>query len=95
MKLLNRKTRVNTEDPLGRGLDAVIVVVLFLAAGYGVDRLFGTVPVFMIVFTLIGAVGLFAKFRYAYEARIAELESQRATRDDAARVAPTGRNEAA
>lgn len=85
MKLLNRQTRVNTEDPLGRGLDAVIVIVLFFGAGFGLDRLLDTTPIFMIAFTLLGAVGLFAKFKYAYEARIAELEAQRDARTAAHR----------
>ncbi len=95
MKLLNRTTRVNTEDPLGRGLDAVIVIALFLAAGFGLDRLAGTTPLFMIGCTVVGAVGLFAKFKYAYDARMTELEAERAARADAARMASTRRNEAA
>lgn len=97
MKLLNRQTRVNTEDPLGRGLDAVIVIALFLAAGFGLDRLFGTMPVFMIVLTLVGAVGLFIKFKYAYEARMLELEAEREARAAraAAPVPPARRSEVA
>ena len=55
MKLLpiNTQKRVNTEDSLGHGMDAVIMLVLFLLAGFGLDRLFGTMPLFMIVMTVI------------------------------------------
>jgi len=79
MKLLpiNPQKRVNTEDPLGHGMDAVIMLVLFLLAGFGLDRLFGTMPIFMIAMTLLGSVGLFLKFKYQYEARMDELEEQR------------------
>lgn len=80
MKLLPRSpkdVRVNTEDSLGHGMDAVIMLVLFLGAGYGLDQLFGTLPVFMIVMTVIGAVGLFARFYYKYEQRMNEHDEQR------------------
>ncbi|MFN3255657.1 MAG: hypothetical protein ACE37B_08170 [Ilumatobacter sp.] len=80
MKLLPkppRNVRVNTEDSLGHGMDAVIVMVLFLAAGFGLDRLVGTMPVFMVIMSLLGGVGLFAKFKYRYEQRMDELEAER------------------
>lgn len=80
MKLLPkppRNVRVNTEDSLGHGLDAVIVIVLFLALGFGLDRLLGTMPVFMVVMVVLGAIGLFAKFKYRYEERMDELDRER------------------
>jgi Putative F0F1-ATPase subunit Ca2+/Mg2+ transporter len=72
-----RDVRVSTDDSLGHGMDAVGVLVLFLGAGWGLDRLFGTMPVFMIVMTLLGSVGLFAKFKYSYEQRMSELDGER------------------
>jgi ATP synthase protein I len=78
MKLLPKQTRVDTQDSLGLGIEAAIIVVLFLGLGYGLDRLFGTMPVLMIVFTVLGAVGLFAKWKYRYDDRMNELESERA-----------------
>lgn len=79
MKFLPIKTdvRVNTEDSLGHGMDAVFMLVLFLGAGYGIDRVAGTTPLFMIVMTLLGSTGLFLKFKYSYEARMDELDAQR------------------
>jgi len=80
MKLLPRppkNVRVNTEDSLGHGMDAVIMLAIFLGAGFGLDRLFGTMPVFMIVMTVIGSVGLFARFFYQYEAKMNEHDEQR------------------
>jgi ATP synthase protein I len=80
MKLLPRppkNVRVNTEDSLGHGMDAVIMMAIFLGAGYGLDRLFGTIPVFMIVMTVVGAIGLFARFYYTYEAKMEEHDQRR------------------
>lgn len=85
MKLLKKDTRVNTEDSLGRGMDAVLTLAIFVAAGYGLDRLFGTLPIFMIVLTVIAAVGLFARFKYRYDARMDELEAARLGRSAGAR----------
>jgi F0F1-type ATP synthase assembly protein I len=77
MKLLPKQTRVDTQDSLGLGIEAAIIAVLFLGVGYGLDRLFGTTPIFMIVLTVVGAVGLFAKWKYRYDDRMNELEAQR------------------
>ncbi len=79
MKFLpvNKSTQVNTGDSLGHGMDAVIMLAIFLLGGYGLDRLFGTMPIFMIVMTVIGSVGLFYKFKASYSARMDELEAQR------------------
>lgn len=80
MKLIPKQTRVNTTDSLGHGMDAVVTLVVFMAIGFGIDRLAGTLPVFVVVFTLIGAVGLFLKFKYRYEDRMNELEAERRAR---------------
>jgi ATP synthase protein I len=78
MKLLPKQTRVDTQDSLGLGIEAAIITVLFLGVGYGLDRLFGTTPIFMIALTVVGAIGLFAKWKYRYDDRMNELEAQRA-----------------
>jgi ATP synthase protein I len=80
MKLLPQQTRVDTQDGLGLGIEAAVIMALFLGVGYGLDWLFGTTPVFMIVFTLLGAVGLFAKWKYRYDDRMNELEAERAAK---------------
>jgi ATP synthase protein I len=80
MKLLPRppkNVRVNSGDSLGHGMDAVVMLAIFLGVGYGLDRLFETVPVFMIVMTVVGAVGLFARFYYQYERKMDQHESER------------------
>ena len=80
MKLLPRPgtaRRPRSDDSLGQGMDAVIMLVMFLGLGYGLDRLFGTVPVFMIVLTIVGSVGLFARFYYGYARRMEEHDAVR------------------
>ena len=80
MKLLPKQTRVDTQDGLGLGIEAAVIMALFLGVGYGFDWLFGTTPVFMIVLTVLGAVGLFAKWKYRYDDRMNELEAERAAK---------------
>ncbi len=88
MKLLSRLTRplrrtvrsdvrIDPTDGPGHGMDAVVTLVIFFGIGFGIDRLAGTTPIFMIVFTVLGAVGLFAKFKYRYDAAMEQLEEER------------------
>lgn len=77
MKLLPKQPRVNTEDSVGLGIEAAVIIALFLGLGYVIDRIAGTTPIFMIVMTVIGAIGLFAKLKYRYDDRMDELEAQR------------------
>lgn len=78
MKLHPKQTRVDTQDSLGLGIEAAIIVALFFGVGYGLDWLFGTTPIFMIVLSVLGAVGLFVKWKYRYDDRMNELEAERA-----------------
>ena len=84
MKLLPTQPRVNTEDSLGLGIEVAVIIALFFGLGFVLDRLLGTTPLFMIAMTLVGAVGLFAKFKYRYDDRMNELEAQRAAKSAAA-----------
>ena len=58
-------------------MDAAFMLVLFLGVGYSLDRIVGTMPLFMILMTLLGSVGLFLKFKYRYEDRMSEHDAQR------------------
>ena len=80
MKLLPTQTRVDTQDSLGLGIEAAVIMALFFGLGFLGDRLFGTAPILMIVMSVLGAVGLFAKFKYRYDERMTELEAQRTGR---------------
>lgn len=77
MDLLPKKQRRTSDDGLGRGMEFAILVLMFLGIGYLVDRLFGTKPVFMIVFVVIALIGQFASMWYSYDARMRQHEDDR------------------
>lgn len=77
MKLLRTNVRVNPRDSVGQGLDAVITLVVFLAAGFFLDRWLGTLPWFMIGLTIVAAVGVFYKLKLGYEARMDQHDQER------------------
>jgi F0F1-type ATP synthase assembly protein I len=72
---LTRSTRVG--DALGQGVDAALVVVVFLGIGYVLDRWLGTTPLLTIGMFLLAMIGLFYTWKARYLARMEELEAQR------------------
>lgn len=42
------------------------IPVLFALMGLGIDSVFGTKPIFLVTFAIIGAVGVFVREWYAY-----------------------------
>lgn len=86
-----QQTRLTPGDSLGHGMDAAILLALFLLAGFGLDRLFGTMPVFMIIMSIVGAVGIFVKFKYNYDATMDEHEAKRLGRSAASAPANSER----
>ncbi len=94
MKLLPRITpttkKVDTREPLGHGFDAAIVIMIFFGLGWGIDAIVGTRPLFLM--TLFGAIGVFLRFWYQYDARMTQLEAERSAKAasrTASRVATT------
>ena len=77
MKLLPTQTRVRTDDSLGTAIEIAVVMALFGLGGWALDRWLGTVPVFLIVGVVLAAVGLFAKYKYRYEATMERLDAER------------------
>jgi F0F1-type ATP synthase assembly protein I len=81
MKLLPSPPRTTrTSDAVGHGTDIALTVAVMFGVGYGLDRWLGTAPVFMIVMTVLAGIGFFAKFKYQYDARMDQLEAERAER---------------
>ena len=63
-----------------QGMDAALTVALFLGVGFLLDRWLGTTPVFMVVLTVVAAIGFFAKFKYRYDADMSRHEAELAAR---------------
>ena len=80
MRRLTTPKRVEPDDSVVQGMEAVFALVLFLGLGVLTDRWLETSPVFTIGMTLLGAVGVFLRFKYAYIARMDRLEADRRER---------------
>ena len=57
------------------GYELVFSPLLFALVGYGLDRLFGTVPVLTIIFAVVGLAGAVAKIYYGYRAEMEQHEA--------------------
>ncbi len=87
MKLIPTNPRVTRgDDAIGRGMDVALTVLLFFGIGYALDRWLGTTPWFMIAMVVLASVGFFASFKYRYDARMEQLEAERAARTAAGKV---------
>ncbi|PIE31602.1 MAG: hypothetical protein CSA55_05340 [Ilumatobacter coccineus] len=65
------------DDTLGVGIESGVLLMLFAGIGYLIDRQLNTLPIFIIVFLVVGAVGVFAKLKVEYTARMDRLEDER------------------
>ena len=74
--------RVEPDDSVVQGMEAVFALVLFLGLGVLIDRWLDTAPVFTIGMMLLGAVGVFFRFKYAYIARMDRLDADRRGRSN-------------
>lgn len=79
-------TRVSATDT--QGIENALAVALLFGIGYGLDRWLGTTPWLMIVFALLGAVGVFAKMKYRYDEQMAQHEAERRERAREGQVQP-------
>ncbi|MEM8620848.1 MAG: hypothetical protein AAGF73_14110 [Actinomycetota bacterium] len=75
--LLRPNLKINHSDSLGRGMDITFTFLVFVGLGLGLDLLLGTLPWLTLVFSTLGAVGLFARFKYRYDMQMERLERER------------------
>ena len=57
------------------GYELVFSPLILALIGFGIDKLFGTVPVFTVLFAVLGLVGVVVKLYYNYRA---EMEAHEA-----------------
>lgn len=84
MKILPTPERIRaaassgTDQGLGQGAEIAIGLLVFFGIGAGLDWLLGTTPIFMIALTIFCAIGQFVRLWYGYDARMRNLEADRA-----------------
>jgi len=57
------------------GFELVFSPLLLALVGYGLDRLLGTLPVFTIVFAVVGLAGAVVKLYFTYRYEMQQHES--------------------
>ena len=77
MKLLPKPKPVSLDSGVSQGIEMAVGLVVFFLMGWGLDALFGTVPLFMISFTVFAMVGQFVKMYFIYSRDMRHLEDQR------------------
>lgn len=70
---------------MSRAFEFAITPIIFGAAGYGLDALFGTRPFITIGFATFAVVGLLVRTWYGYDAEMRSIESKSAWSADRAR----------
>jgi len=76
----SRPASNNADTTLGSGIESGIVLLIFVGIGYGIDRWLDTSPVFTLGLFVLGAVGLFYRFKAAYTIRMDALDDERRAR---------------
>lgn len=59
---------------MGRGLELAITLLVMVGIGFGVDHLFGTAPLFAIIFSVLGFAGITVKLFLGYDLEMKKHE---------------------
>ena len=59
---------------LAKAFEIALVPAIFGAAGYGLDRLFGVVPVLTIIFAVLAICGMFTVSYYTYKYQMEQAQ---------------------
>lgn len=57
-------------NSLAQAFELAAIPALFALMGWGLDRLFGTGPAFVVIFVVLALIGLAAKSFYTYKANM-------------------------
>ena len=76
---------------LAKAFEIAMVPAILGAAGYGLDRLLGIVPVLTIVFSVFALVGMFLRSYYTYTYQMARQEAESVWAKGQAPTGPSGR----
>jgi F0F1-type ATP synthase assembly protein I len=57
------------------GYELVFSPLILALIGFGIDKLFGTVPVFTVLFAVLGLIGVVVKLYFNYRAEMEEHDA--------------------
>jgi len=57
------------------GYELVFSPLILALIGFGIDKLFGTVPVFTVLFAVLGLIGVVVKIYFNYRAEMEEHDA--------------------
>ena len=69
-----RDTGAGYGNAMGRGLELALTVLVMTGMGWGIDRLAGTAPLFVIVLSLLGFAGIGVKLKLGYDLEMRQHE---------------------
>lgn len=61
-------------DAMGRGLELALTLVVMGGFGWLVDRMVGTYPLFLVIFSVLGFAGISAKLWLGYDLEMRKLD---------------------
>jgi F0F1-type ATP synthase assembly protein I len=79
------RRHLNGDDALGQGMEAALMIAVFLGIGWLLDRWLDTTPWFMLGLVVFAAIGVFVTMKVRYTARMEVLEQERLERAGAHR----------
>lgn len=68
----------SSNEGSGHGVELALLVLVYLLIGIGLDAWLDTQPIFTITLVLFAVIGQFVKTYYVYNARMKQLEQERA-----------------
>ena len=87
---LRRAASTSGNEGLGQGAEMAIGLLVFVGIGFAIDKVAGTMPVFMIALSVFFAIGQFVRLWYGYDAKMRSLEADRAHNATAHQARPGG-----
>ncbi len=75
MKVSQRRELTQQMGRTTGGYELVFSPLLLALIGYGLDRLFGTLPILTIVFAVLGLLGAVTKLYYSYRSEMEQHEA--------------------
>ena len=75
MKISQRRELTEQVGRTTGGYELVFSPLLLALIGYGLDRLFGTLPILTVVFAVVGLLGAVTKIYYSYRSEMEQHEA--------------------